>query len=122
MPLCSHAELVPTSHIKWIGSFSRTPHRVAIGHDAFARYDVDAFARYELSRGEGELLPGSSARSVIAMCAILQCDGMGFDAVRAMMLPALLFRSPGQLLLGTVGTTVGIDITRVVPTVCRSVM
>ena len=78
------------------------------------------FARYELSRGEGELLPGSSARSVIAMCAILQCDGMGFDAVRAMMLPALLFRSPEQqLLLGTVGTVGAIDITRVptVPTV-----
>ena len=71
-------------------------------------------------------------RSVITMCAILQCDGMGFDAVRAMMLPALLFRSPGQqLLLGTFGTvgtyrrygTVGtIDIAGVEPTVCRSVM
>ena len=93
--------LVPASHIKGIASFSRTPRRVAIGLDAFARSDVDAFARYELSRGEAELLPGSSARSMIARCAILQCDGMGFgfDAVRSMMLPALLFRSPGQQLL-----------------------
>ena len=96
--------LVPASHIKGIASFSRTPRRVAIGLDAFARSDVDAFARCELSRGEADLLPGSSppgssARSMIARCAILQCDGMGFDAVRAMMLPALLFRSPGQQLL-----------------------
>ena len=69
--------LVPASHIKGIASFSRTPRRVAIGLDAFARSDVDAFARYELSRGEAELLPGSSARSMIARCAILRCDGMG---------------------------------------------
>ena len=64
--------------------------------DAFARYGLDAYARYELSHGQAELLRGSSMRSVITMCAILQCDGMGFDAVRATMLPALLYRSSAR--------------------------